>query len=147
MRKFSSKAKNKLRRLLPGSKHKSDGTGGDTSGERSDSASSLLRPEPHVVAGGVDTIQEQPRSTKNLSKPEDPESTSASKGENDQEGRKANVERGENTRKDPGLLSDAEIAEGSSPSRGGNDGGEGGAGQAHRPSTLAIPPDLKSDGE
>jgi hypothetical protein len=146
MRKFSSKAKNKFQRLLPGSKNKSDGTG-DTSGERSDSASSLLRPEPHVVAGGVDTIQGQPRSTKNLSKPEDPESMSAAKGENDREGRKANIEGGEITRKDPGLLTDAEIAEGSGPSRGGNDDGEEEVGQAHRPSTLAVPPDLKSDGE
>ena len=44
----------KLKNRLRGKKHKMDRTGADTAGEITGSSGSLLRPEPHVVAGGHD---------------------------------------------------------------------------------------------
>ena len=126
MRKLLSKTKKKVRQRLAGNKGASDGTGTSTGGERSDSASSLPRPEPHVAAGGghggQDKINaiEEPTSSINLPQPDDPGSLPAAKGENDQEGRNAGV---------------GKRADGEEP------------GHVHHPSTLAIPPNPKPDGK
>ena len=44
----------KLKDRLKGGKHKRDGKGADTAGERDDPSGSFLRPEPHVTTGGHD---------------------------------------------------------------------------------------------
>ena len=44
----------KLKDRLKGKKHKRDGEGANTAGERDDSPGSLLRPESRVAAGGHD---------------------------------------------------------------------------------------------
>jgi len=49
-----SKKGRKFKHLLKGKGHKSDSTGANTTGESAGSSGSLLRPEPHVVAGGRD---------------------------------------------------------------------------------------------
>ena len=122
MRKLLSKTKKKLRQKLAGD----SGTGTSTGGERSDSASSLPRPEPQVAAGGghdgqdrINPIEEETSSI-HLPQPDDPGSLSTAKGENDQEGRNAGA--GKRT------------------------GGEE-PGHVYHPSTLAITSNLKPDGK
>lgn len=158
MHKFSSKAKKKLQHLLPGKKHKSDEPGADTSGERTGSASSLLRPESHVaLAGGhdgrsgVNTVDGRSHST-DLSQPDHAGAKEpADGGENDRGGIKANIDGREIAQNDPRLLSEAEVGERSGPSREGDDadGGEAGQVSDHLSAIVipAIPPNLEPHGK
>ena len=117
--KLLSKKTKKIRHRLTGRKHKPDGTGADTSEERSDSASSHLRTNP--------------------SQPDDPGSTPPDKGKIGREGRNVRIGEGEITQTDPHLLSDVDIVEEAGPSREGNDAD----GEETKTSALAIPPNLE----
>ena len=141
MRMLSSKARRKIQRLLPGSKHKSSETGA-TSGERPDSGSPLLR--PGLVGGGHDgrdrtnAVWEQ-LSSMDLSRQDGPPSTLADRGEIDSEGRKEDIAGRGITQMDHRLPSDVEIAERSGPSREGNEVDE----EQTRLSSPAVPHNLK----
>ena len=119
MRKLLSKTKKKIQHQLAESKHKPSGAGADTSEERSDSASSLLRTNP--------------------SQPDDPGSTPPDKGKTDREGGDVRIGEGETTQIHPHLLSDVEIVEEAGPSREGNDADE----EEAKTSVLAIPLNLE----
>jgi len=111
-----SKMKKKLR--LTGGKRKPDGTTANPDGERTDSASSLPRPEPHVVEGedygregDRDNVAgERVTSTDRLPPPAESESVSAREDDNVQ-GEVADVDGGDASHRHPHPHSDSEIWE------------------------------------
>jgi len=109
--------KKKLR--LTGEKRKPDGTTANPDGERTDSTSSLPRPEHHVIEG-EDYDREGDRDnvagervllTDPPPQPAEPESVPAREGDNVQGGEVADIDGGEASQRHPHPHSDSEIWE------------------------------------
>ena len=150
-----SKLKKKLKHPLTGKKRKSDKTGADAGGERVDSASSLSRLEPPVVAGGsharedngAKTDEQQVGSTDQPPQLDESVSVPARGSEGDQEGGDVNFDRTEASQVHPHPHSEVEVGAGSGPS-GEGDGIHGEKVEQVDPSPFAPPPshDEESDG-
>jgi hypothetical protein len=100
LRESFSKLRKKSKHLPTGSKRKSDRMGADADRERVDSAGSLLRPDPRVVAGGgrdregngANAVGRQIYSTDRPPQPDEPEPVPARGGGNDQGGGEADID-------------------------------------------------------
>ena len=146
LRKPLSKLKKKLERLQTGRKRKSDGTGVYSGGE-CDSASSLPRSDPHVVAGGGHSQEDdgakadgwQVRSTNRLPRSHGSESD-PKRGETDVDG-------GGTSQIYSHPHSDAEVVVGGGPSREGGDADREKIESVHTPpSTPSVLPTGGPDG-
>ena len=150
-----SRLKKKLKHPLTGKKRKSDKTGADAGGEWVDSASSLSRLEPPVVAGGsharedngANADERQVSSTDQTPQPDEPESVPARGSKGDQEGGDVDFDRRELSQVHPHPHSDVEVEVGSGPN-GEGDGVDGEKVEQVDPSPSAFPTshDGESDG-
>ena len=144
MQEWSSRLKKKFK---PGSKkYKPDRPGAESG---ADSASSLVRPLPHVVTGsghnqeedGTSSSVEQVLSTDRLS-PLDVEQVAGHGGDNDREGEGGGIDREEVSQKHS-----REVATGSGPSQEGNGADDESVEQGHpSTSTPLIPRSGRPDG-
>ena len=142
-----SRLKKKFKHPLTGKKRKSDKTGADAGGERVDSASSLSRLEPPVVAGGSHAREDNganagERQVGSTDQP--PESVQTRGSEGDQEGGDVDFDRRGVSQMDPHPHSDVEVGVGSGPS-GKGDGLDGEKVEQVDPSPSALP--TSHDGE
>jgi hypothetical protein len=116
-----SKKGKKFKDKLRGKKHKPDRTGVDAAGEIASSSGSLLRPEPHVAAGGHDgegnrtsTDVQQDRSRDQSPQPEP---MPAGGSDDDRQRREADVDQKEVSQRHSHLDPDVEVVVDSGPSR------------------------------
>ena len=124
LRNSLSGLKDKVKQRLKRSKPKSDKTGADVGGSRSDSKGSLPGAEPHVVAGGshdqegdgANADGGQVHSTIRLPQQGGPGSVPTHRSVNDQERREADVDEGEVEQAQSRLHSvDVEAVDGGGP--------------------------------
>ena len=125
-----SRLKKKVKHQLAGRKHKPGGNEVDADREIVDSASSLPRPEPHIVAGdgegsGAGADGWQAGSAGPSPQPDEPGPVPAGASENDQGERGVDVEGREDSQSYPHPRLDVGVAMGSGPGQGDDtDGGE-----------------------
>ena len=150
-----SRLKKKLKHPTTGRKPEPGKTRADASGERVDSAGSLPRPEPHIVAGDSRSQEENDTSVDRQRlcspdqhpQPDQPESVPTRGGEYDEEGGEADADRKEEDRTYSHSRSDVEAVVGGGRGREGNHAGEESVERAHpSPSIPSIPHDGKPDG-
>ena len=112
-----SKAKKRLR----GKKYKPDGTGTNTPAESVDSSGSLLQPEPRVATSGHDGegsgTDTGGRQAHSRGRSPQPEPILPGGDDDDQQGRKADVDGKEASQRDLRLVPDVGILAGSRPSQ------------------------------
>ena len=146
IREWPSRLKKKFK--LGSKKHKPDGPGAESGGERTDSASSLVRPPPHVVMSGgnnqgddgTKSDGQQVYSMDGLPPP-DVEQVPIRADYNDHEGEGGGIERGEVSQK-----CSRDVATGRGPGQEGDGADEERVGQGHpSPSTPPIPHSGKAD--